>query len=69
MQDIVINEHKDSPKPSDCCIPTCYDKVEELDIEYTILTALENMVMEHSLYPYIVHDETLSNIEISLRRH
>jgi hypothetical protein len=63
MQDTVINEDKDSAEPSDCCIPNCYDKVEVLDIESTILTALENMVMEQEHYPYVIHSETLSNIE------
>ena len=46
MQDKIINEDKDSPKLSDCCIPNCCDKVEVMDIEDTIQTTLEDMARE-----------------------
>ena len=68
MQDTIINEDKDSPEPSDCCIPNCYDKVEVLDIEYIILTSLEDIAMGLYYHPYIrVHSETLSNFESNVK--
>ena len=68
MQDSVINEDKDSSESFDCCIPCCCDKVEVLNIEYEILSALKKMVTEreYCLY-YEVHRETLSNLEICVK--
>ena len=62
MQDTVINEDKDSSEPSNCCIPNCCDKVEVMDIEDTIRTTLEDMARELENYPYVLNNETISNI-------
>ena len=62
MQDTVINEDKKSLEPSDCCIPNCCDKVEVMDIEDTIRTTLEDMAREIDSYPYVLSEETVSNI-------
>jgi hypothetical protein len=63
MKDTVINEDKDSPEPSDCCIPNCCDEVEVMDIEDTIQTTLEYMEREINNYPYVLSEETTSNIK------
>ena len=63
MKDTVISEDKDSPEPFDCCIPNCCDEEEVMGIEDTIRTTLEDIAREMDNYPYVLSEETISNIK------